>query len=244
MSASSPAAPDVAPPEITRGTALLLDLDGTLLDFAPTPESVVVPPTLPPALAALRARLGGALAIITGRPVAQIDALLPGLPAVAGEHGGAIRHAPGAEVEREHHPPVPPAWLDGAEAALAAHPGTLLERKAHGVALHFRRAPKAGSALRALAEGLVAILPSHALLAGNMVWEVRPRGIHKGNAVRALMARPPFAGRTPLFVGDDVTDEDAIAAARALGGIGLKVDEAFGSPQGVRDWLAREAARG
>jgi trehalose 6-phosphate phosphatase len=77
-----------------------------------------------------------------------------------------------------------------------------------------------------------------------MVWEVRPRGIDKGGAVRALMARAPFAGRLPVFVGDDVTDEDAIAAARALGGIGLKVDETFGAPQGVRDWLAREAARG
>lgn len=232
-----------APPAITPGMALLLDLDGTLLDFAPTPDAVVVPPTLPPALAALQARLGGALAIITGRPVAQIDALLPGLPAVAGEHGGAIRHAPGEAVEREPHPPVPPAWLADAEAAIAAHPGTLLERKAHGVALHFRRAPEAGPALRALAEGLVALLPSHALLPGNMVWEVRPRGIHKGNAVRALMARPPFAGRTPVFVGDDITDEDAIAAARALGGIGLRVADSFGSPQAVRDWLAAEAAR-
>jgi trehalose 6-phosphate phosphatase len=234
----------MTPPEITSGMALLLDLDGTLLDFAPTPDAVVVPPTLPPALATLQARLGGALAIVTGRPVAQIDALLPGLPAVAGEHGGAIRRAPGTPVERDIHPPVPPAWLADAEATLAAHPGTLLERKAHGVALHFRRAPEAGPALRSLAEGLVAILPSHALLAGNMVWEVRPRGIHKGNAVRVLMSRPPFQGRTPLFVGDDITDEDAIAAARALGGIGLKVEEAFGTPQGVRDWLAREAARG
>ena len=232
------------PPEITTGMALLLDLDGTLLDFAPTPDAVVVPPGLPVALVRLERRLGGALAIVTGRPVAQIDALLPGLPAVAGEHGGAIRHTPDGPLERDDHPPVPGAWLATAEAVLAAHPGTLLERKAHGVALHFRRAPEAGPALRTLAEALLAQLPSHALLAGNMVWEVRPRGIHKGHAVRALMARPPFAGRTPLFVGDDVTDEDAIAAARAMGGIGLKVDETFGTPQGVRDWLAEQATRG
>lgn len=233
-----------APPEITNGMALLLDLDGTLLDFAPTPDAVEVPPALPVALARLQHRLGGALAIVTGRPVAQIDALLPGLPAVAGEHGGAIRHSPNGPLERADHLPVPDAWLATAEAALAAHPGTLLERKPHGVALHFRRAPEAGPALRALAEVLLAQLSSHALLAGNMVWEVRPRGIHKGNAVRALMARPPFAGRTPLFVGDDVTDEDAITAARAMGGIGLKVDETFGTPQGVRDWLAEQATRG
>lgn len=233
-----------AMPEITQAMALLLDLDGTLLDFAPTPDAVVVPPGLPVALAALQARLGGALAIVTGRPVEQIDALLPGMPAVAGEHGGAIRHALGGTVEREAHPPVPQAWLAEAEAAMAALPGTLLERKAQGVTLHFRRAPEAGPALRRLADSLLALLPSHTLLAGSMVWEVRPRGIHKGKAVRTLMSRPPFAGRTPLFVGDDVTDEDAIDAARAMGGIGLKVDEAFGTPQDVRDWLAREAARG
>lgn len=233
-----------APPELTNVMALLLDLDGTLLDFAPTPDAVVVPPGLPKALARLERRLGGALAIVTGRPVAQIDALLPGLPAVAGEHGGAIRHTLNGPLERDDHPPVPDAWLAAAEATLTAHPGTLLERKAHGVALHFRRAPEAAPPLRALAETLLAALPSHALLAGNMVWEVRPRGIHKGHAVRALMARPPFAGRTPLFIGDDVTDEDAITAARAMGGIGLKVDEAFGTPQGVRDWLAEQATRG
>ncbi len=231
-------------PAITDRMALLLDLDGTLIDFAPTPDAVVVPPGLPPALSALHRRLGGALAIVTGRPVDQIDRLLPGIPhAVAGEHGAAIRHAPGAPIERGDHPPIPAAWLAKTETALAAHPGALLERKAHGVTLHFRQAPGAGPFLRTLADALVAQLPSHALLAGKMVWEVRPRGVDKGNAVRALMARPPFLGRAPLFVGDDVTDDDAIQAARALGGLGLRVDQAFGSPQGVRDWLAAEAAR-
>jgi len=230
-------------PAITDRMALLLDLDGTLIDFAPTPDAVIVPPGLPQALAALRLRLGGALAIVTGRPVDQIDRLLPGIPhAVAGEHGAAIRHAPGAPIERGEHPPIPAAWLAETEAAIAAHPGALLERKAHGVTLHFRQAPQAGPYLRTLADALLAQLPSHALLAGSMVWEVRPRGIDKGNALHALMARPPFLGRTPLFIGDDVTDEDAIQAARALGGLGLRVDQAFGAPQAVRDWLAAEAA--
>jgi len=235
----------VTPPRIHDTTALLLDLDGTLIDFAPTPDAVVVPPGLDDALRRLCSRLGGALAIVTGRPVAQIDALLPGVAtAVAGEHGGAIRHTATGPIERGEHPPVPAAWLAEAEAALAAYPGALLERKAHGVTLHFRQAPQAGPFMRTLAESLLARLPSHALLSGSMVWEVRPRGIDKGRAVRALMARPPFLGRTPLFVGDDVTDEDAIAVARAMGGTGLRVDKAFGSPQAVRDWLAREAARG
>lgn len=225
--------------------ALLLDLDGTLIDFAATPDAVVVPAGLAEALVALRDRLGGALAIVTGRPVAQIDALLPGVAfAVAGEHGGAIRHAPGAAVERGDHATVPADWLIAAEAALAGLPGTLMERKAHGVALHFRQAPAAGAALRGLAESLLKRLPGHVLLAGNMVWEVRPRGVDKGGALRAIMARAPFLGRVPVFVGDDVTDEDAIAAAGAMGGIGLRVADSFGGPQGVRDWLAREAGRG
>lgn len=235
----------MTPPAISDGMALLLDLDGTLIDFAATPDAVVVPAGLAEALVGLRARLGGALAIITGRPVGQIDALLPGVAfAVAGEHGGAIRHAPGEAIARGDHAAVPADWLAEAEAVLARLPGTLMERKAHGVALHFRRAPAAGAALRGLAEGLLARLPGHALLAGNMVWEVRPRGIDKGGALRAIMGRAPFLGRVPVFVGDDVTDEDAIAAARAMGGIGLLVADSFGAPQGVRDWLAREAARG
>ena len=222
--------------------ALLLDLDGTLINFAPTPDAVVVPVGLVAALEALKLRLGGALAIITGRPVAQVDALLPGVAyAVAGEHGGALRAAPGAALERAAFPAVPEGWLKRARMVIGAHPGALLETKANGVALHFRKRPTSGPALRDLAERLVGLLPSHAVLEGNMVWEVRPRGVDKGGAVRALMARAPFAGRVPLFVGDDVTDVDAILAVRAMGGIGLLVDEVFGSPQGVRDWLAREA---
>jgi trehalose 6-phosphate phosphatase len=234
-----------APPAITPAMALLLDLDGTLIDFAPTPDAVVVPPALPQALRALRARLGDALAVITGRPVEQIDTLLGDLPyAVAGEHGGAVRHAPGEPIARASFPPVPEDWLRRARMVVGAHPGTLLERKTNGVTLHFRKRPSAGPAMRDLADRLLAVMPTHTLMEGSMVWEVRPRGIDKGGAVRALMERPPFAGRTPLFVGDDVTDEDAIVAVRAMGGIGLRVDTVFGSPQGVRDWLAREAARG
>ena len=232
----------MTPPAITSGMALLLDLDGTLIDFAPTPDGVVVPPALITSLQTLKNRLGGALAIITGRPVAEVEALLPGIAhAVAGEHGGALRPAPGAALEREASPAVPEAWLKRARMVVGAHPGTLLERKASGVALHFRKRPNAGPALRDLAERLVAELPSHAVLAGSMVWEVRPRGIDKGRAVHAVMQRPPFAGRIPLFVGDDVTDEDAIRAVHELGGIGLRVDKVFGSPAGVRAWLALQA---
>ncbi|HVC62523.1 MAG TPA: trehalose-phosphatase [Acetobacteraceae bacterium] len=225
--------------------ALLLDLDGTLLDIAPRPDAVVVAPGLPATLRALRDRLGGALAIVTGRPVETVDALLGDAPyAVAGEHGGAMRHAPGEALHRPPLPAPPAAWRQVAERLAASHPGVLLEHKARGFALHFRAAPDAGPALR---DALTAMLRGSAafeLLPAHMLWEVRPRGADKGKAVHALMARAPFAGRKPVFIGDDVTDEDAINAARALGGAGFQVDTAFGTPSGVRAWLHGAATAG
>ncbi|HEY3846666.1 MAG TPA: trehalose-phosphatase [Acetobacteraceae bacterium] len=224
-------------------TALLLDLDGTLLDLAPAPDAVVVPAGLPDTLRTLRNRLGGALGIITGRPIETIDALLGDAPyAVAGEHGGAVRLAPGEPVHRPPLPSPPPEWLEAAERLATSHPGVLLERKARGFALHFRAAPDAGPVLRDALTALIAGDAAFELLPAHMLWEVRPRGMDKGKALRALMARPPFAGRKPVFIGDDVTDEDAIRAARVLGGAGFQVAEAFGSPDGVRTWL-RQAAR-
>jgi len=225
--------------------ALLLDLDGTLLDIASTPDAVVVPPGLPDTLRALRDRLGGALAIITGRPLETVDALLGDAPyAVAGEHGGAVRHAPGEAVQRPPLPAPPAAWLQAAERLAAMHPGVLLERKARGFALHFRATPEAGPALRDALTAMLAGSAAFELLPAHMLWEVRPRGVDKGKAVLALMACAPFAGRKPVFVGDDVTDEDAIRAARALGGAGFQVDAAFGTPAGVRAWLRDAATAG
>jgi trehalose 6-phosphate phosphatase len=220
--------------------ALLLDLDGTLLDIAPTPDAVVVPPGLRPALLRLRARLGDALAVVTGRPISEIDALLGDAPyAVAGEHGGAIRHAPGAPVERAAVADLPAGWLERAERIAAGRAGVLLERKPRGFALHFRLAPDQGPALRrAMEEMLAGHQDRFAVLEGSMTWEMRPLGADKASAVAALMARPPFAGRMPVYVGDDVTDEDGMRAARAMGGLGLRVAEAFGDAAGVRAWLA------
>lgn len=221
--------------------ALLLDLDGTLLDFAPTPDSVVVPPGLPEILARLRGELDGALAVITGRPVEQIEALLPGVvPVISGEHGGALRAAAGAALQRPNLPGLPPAVLTAAQALAAAHPGVLVEHKARGVVLHYRAVPDVEDVLHAAISGL---LRPHAdsfqLLASNMAWEVRPRGADKGRAVAAVMALPGFAGRLPVFIGDDVTDEDGMEAARRLGGAGLFVPMVFGSPGAVRGWLER-----
>jgi trehalose 6-phosphate phosphatase len=225
--------------------ALLLDMDGTLLDIAPTPDAVVVPPGLVADLRTLRTRLGGALAVVTGRPVAQVDALLDDAPyAVAGEHGGAIRHAPG-QTEQHVPLPAPPAeWLATGAAIVAAYPGALLERKARGFVLHYRAAPEHGPALQKALQALMQDTPGFAVLPARMAWELKPVGADKGTAVVALMRDAPFAGRVPVFIGDDVTDEDGMAAACAMGGVGLRVDAAFGDAQDVRDWLAAAARAG
>lgn len=230
-------------PPLAR-TALLLDIDGTLLDFAPTPDSVIIPPGLCETLATLQGRLDGALAFVTGRAIPTVDGFFGGAFATAGEHGGAIRHAPGGPIERPDLPGVPDDWVLAAEALVAAHPGALLERKARGFALHFRLAPSAGEALYAGVTAMLAGSAAFHLLPGSMMWEVRPVGADKGSAVAALMERSPFAGRVPVFLGDDVTDEDGFRVARAMGGAGLFVPDAFGGPEAVRTWLARAASDG
>ena len=225
--------------------ALLLDMDGTLIDLAATPDAVVVPPGLTATLARLRDSLGGALAIVSGRPVDTIDRLLGDAPgAVAGEHGGAIRHRTGEAIERPDLPSAPESWLQAAEAAVSRYPGALLERKARGFALHFRQAQAAGEEFHALLAGLANSRPGFELHPAHMLWEVRPLGADKGRAVAALMQRPPFTGRLPVFIGDDVTDEDGMREARKHGGAGFRVDAVFRDPDGVRAWLRASAARG
>ncbi|MCX7384127.1 MAG: trehalose-phosphatase [Alphaproteobacteria bacterium] len=227
-------------PELPSHAALLLDLDGTLIDIAPAPDSVVVPDDLRTSLRQLRHRLDDAVAIVTGRPIEQVDALLGDLPyAVAGEHGGAIRHAPGAAIERPILAEPPPEWLAAAEIAAAAHPGVLLERKRRGFVLHYRLAPAAGPAMRTVLAGLLAGHEARfTIMAALMAWELKPIGADKATAVHSLMARVPFAGRTPVYIGDDVTDEDGMRAARELGGLGWRVQDMFMDAAGVRAWLA------
>ncbi len=224
-------------------SALLLDMDGTLLDIAPTPDQVRVAPRLPVVLRRLRDAMGGALAVVTGRPIEQVDGLLGNVPyAVAGEHGGAIRHAPGAEVVRASLPAPPVDWVIAAARIADAHPGVLLEQKQRGFVLHYRAVPGLGPTLRDAALALIAPLAGQfQLMEALMAWEIRPCGADKGSAVAALMAEAPFAGRLPIFIGDDVTDEDGMRAARALGGAGLRVDTFFHDPNGVRAWLAQAA---
>ncbi|MGC9270629.1 trehalose-phosphatase [Acidiphilium sp.] len=225
---------------MTRDHALFLDLDGTLLDFAATPAEVVVPRDLPRLMADLAAGRDGALAVLSGRTLADIDAVT-GSPLPAGaEHGFVCRDPVGAI----HHPIETtanrPAWRQALCEAAATMPGVVIEEKQFTLVAHFRRAPVYGPALHALIDRLIADDPDVEILAAAMAWEIRPTGVDKGGALRWFMGRPPFAGRSPVFVGDDTTDEAAIAAARALGGVGLHVHRDFaGSTSAVRIWLAR-----
>jgi trehalose 6-phosphate phosphatase len=225
--------------------ALLLDLDGTLLDLAPTPDGVVVPAGLVDVLRTVFVGLGGALAIVTGRSIEAVDLLLGDVPfAVSGEHGGVLRAGPGAPIERPDARAPPRAWIDRAAALEAEFPGSILELKARGFGVHFRLAPDSGHAIRDALSALVAGSADFELLHSAMLYEVRPRGIDKGTAVVSLMRRAPFLGRVPVFIGDDVTDEDGMGAARSMDGIGMRVQDVFGDAVGVRAWLSETAARG
>lgn len=234
---------DALPP--FRRAALMLDMDGTLIDLAPTPDAVVVAPGLRQALAGLRDVLDGALAIVTGRPIETVDRLFgDSVGAVAGEHGGAFRYAVGAAIERLDLPTPPASWLEASETLVQSFPGALLERKARGFALHYRGAPEAREVFHAALIALLKTSPGFELHPAHMLWEVRPLGADKGGAVVALMRQAPFSGRVPVFIGDDVTDEDGMRECRKLGGAGYRVDEVFGDPAGVRTWLRRSAELG
>lgn len=232
-------------PALSRDCALFLDIDGTLLDFSLSPDRVFVPPELPPLLRRLEAWLGGALALLSGRKLADIDALFgPGFAAGA-EHGALLRAANG-EMIVETSPNSTLAVLAGPlREAVAACPGTLLEEKSFGLTLHWRAAPAMAGELTALAGKLAAPHPELLLLSAHEALEIRPRGTDKGAALETFMSRQPFAGRRPVFVGDDVTDEPAIASASAMGGLGLHVARDFGgATQTVRTWLAESLEQG
>jgi trehalose 6-phosphate phosphatase len=236
----------IAIPAIEDDWAVFLDLDGTLLDIAPRPDAVVVPVGLIPTLEGLVQRLGGAVAIVTGRARDVADRLLAPLTLPGGfGHGAELRDGAGRIFTIEAIPAMPADWARRLAAGLADWPGVSLETKPHGVVLHYRAAPQWKDATR---EALLALLRGHdddfALMPAHMAFEIRPRAATKGRAVRALMQAAPFRARRPVFVGDDVTDEDGMEAARAFGGLGLHVGRDFhGGPAQVRAWLAQPEAR-
>ena len=231
-----PLSPDTGP---IADAALFLDFDGTLVEIAPRPDAVQVQPGLPRLLQRLSTGLNGALAIVSGRPLRDLDHFLPVPIAKVGDHGATLRPVPGQPSESPDLPGAPGAWRERAATLLERFPGTLIEDKEHGFVVHYRLAPAAGPEAKALLDELVAEAPgAFTLLEARMAWEVRPLGASKGTAVRSLMNRAPFAGRRPVFIGDDVTDEEGMAVAREFGGLGLRLQDAFGEPEALRDWLA------
>jgi trehalose 6-phosphate phosphatase len=204
--------------------ALFLDFDGTVVDIAPQPHAVEVPQPLIGLLKDLQDYLQGAVAIISGRPIEQIDAFLHPLQmAVAGVHGTERRGADGQVHLLNTHPLEPVAAA--ARALSARHPGVLVECKRGSIAVHFRMAPELeDECLRAMQEA-VAQSPGITLLRGKMVVEAKPGGASKGRAIEDFLAEPPFAGRTPVFIGDDITDEVGFSTVQRLGGLGIKVGE-------------------
>nr|WP_314258170.1 trehalose-phosphatase [uncultured Devosia sp.] len=207
--------------------AIFTDFDGTLVEIAETPDGVRVDDTLTTQLERAMRELDSAFAVITGREIADIDNFLAPLHLpVAGAHGTQRRRADGF-VET-----VDPAAILGAEEIaqtiqplLAANPSLLLEPKEGSVSVHFRQAPELEGAVRTAMEEAVMGVPDFTLVPGKMVIEARPRGVNKGDALRAFMREEPFLGRTPIFIGDDTSDEDAFIAAQDLGGVGIKLGD-------------------
>ncbi len=208
-----------------------------MLDLAPHPDAVIVPESLLRALTQLRVLLGGALAVISGRTLAEIDRLLPLDLTAAGTHGACWR-TPHAATDCVLPLPAP------LRAALKEQfPALLVEDKGHAVAVHYRQAPAERPAILAQIHRIIAAagIPLK-LIDGKAVFEIMAPNIDKGTALKRFHASAPFAGRRPIFIGDDTTDEPAIAAALELGGIGLRVGPTTGlTPALIRDWLSEQA---
>lgn len=205
--------------------ALFCDFDGTLVDLAARPDGVLVPANLLATLRAVRERLGGGFAIVTGRPIAAVDEFFaPERFAIAGAHGTERRRADG---RLEAPAPALVAASDAIHAAVAglarADQRLVLERKAGAVALHYRLAPEREAESRARMTEAVAAVEGFALIEGKKVLEARPAGIDKGVAITAFLHEAPFKGRLPIFFGDDTTDEDGFAVVQDRGGLGIKV---------------------
>lgn len=231
--------------------AWFLDLDGTLLDIAASPSQVEVPEGLVQILAALRSAAQGALAVVSGRPVQQVRTLLEPLrPAAAGLHGLELVTPDGLRHGSKR--PLPPVGnlRRLLQEAVAEIPGVEFENKGPALAIHYRQAPSALPQIRRLVEAAAVKHRGFELLEGKMVFEFRPRGIHKGTAIREFMVLPPFVGRIPFFVGDDRTDEDAFKTVKEMLGFTVRVGDAgqptaadsqIDSPAALRLWLAEAA---
>jgi trehalose 6-phosphate phosphatase len=253
-SAEQEDAPDAVPvPHLLArqldGTAILLDIDGTLLDLAPTPREVWVPPGLAKTLNRLIARTSGALALVSGRSLNDIDLIFAPeqFPAVGG-HGAEFRLASDGDVVVTSAPPMDKELKRRLATIAKLSPGILLEDKGYSLALHYRLAPHAERAIYEAVSLIRADLPDAPIevLPGKCVCEIKPAGFSKGHGVRELMKHAPFKGRRPLFIGDDVTDESVFAIMPDFDGLAFSVGARvrgvgghFDAPSDVREFLAR-----
>jgi trehalose 6-phosphate phosphatase len=233
-------------PPFQPGWALFLDVDGTLLDIAERPDQVDTHKIDCALVEGLQRAAGGALALISGRSLAQLDAMFAPLtlPA-AGQHGFERRDVQG----RRHRHRFPAEMLKPAAQAIrefaGRHEGLVFEDKGASVALHYRLAPHlAEGALRAVRAASAALGSSVEVQGGKMVWELKPAGADKGTAIDEFMREAPFAGRTPVFLGDDVTDEFGFHVVNRLEGHSIKVGDGetaarwhLPNPSAARDWL-------
>ncbi|MGN7725308.1 trehalose-phosphatase [Luteimonas sp. 22616] len=246
------------PPPPADDWALFLDVDGCLLDLASTPDAVVVPDGLRERLEALQSRLDGALALVSGRTIATLDALfVPSRFNAVGLHGVEQRHA-GVEFVAGEAPPELAGVRKAAARLAAVYDGTVVEDKGPALALHWRRAPDAEPALLAFAAHSLEQLPGYRLQHGKQVVELYPGSaddgerIDKGGAIAELLDTPPFQGRMPVFAGDDLTDESGFEVVNAHGGLSVLVGDRTPSvarhrlcdPAAVRAWLGVERGAG
>lgn len=219
----------VLPPPLTREHAVFLDFDGTLVSIAPTPDAIDVPAAVGQVLADTAERLDGAVAIVTGRTIADIGShIQTSHLAVSGSHGVEQRLPDGRLLEPEDDVRAAAAAIQAElrSRLLDDHPELLIEAKAWSAALHYRATPALEEICVATMDAVVSAFPAWEVIRGDMLIEARLAGISKASAVARLMGQAPFAGRVPVFVGDDVTDEDGIAEAQRRGGYGIKVGEA------------------
>jgi trehalose 6-phosphate phosphatase len=217
---------DRAPPLPEAGDrwAVFLDVDGTLLAIAATPGAVQVESELPALLLRLRDACDGALALVSGRRLADIDRMFASLrgPA-AGLHGRERRSAQGTTERVSGDAPRLDALRPLLDAYVASRPGLLLEDKGGSLAVHYRLAPRYASSLGRLADSVAASEPELSVIRGRKVVEFLPRGADKGVAISEFLSEPPFAGRRPIYAGDDTTDEDGFVMVNRLGGLSIKV---------------------
>jgi trehalose 6-phosphate phosphatase len=233
------------PPLPDRGSALFFDFDGTLTDLAAQPDAVRVSAAVPQQLAALARLLGGAVAIISGRPVHEIDQHLKPLRLPAAGVHGSERRGPDGFLRRIATPPLGPA-RELLEATVRRHPGLRLEVKPGALALHYRGADALEDiCVEAMSEAQRRV-DGMAMLCGKKVVELKPRRASKGHAVRAFLDERPFRARRPWVFGDDVTDEAAFETVLGLGGVAVKIGEGeslapyrLASPAALLDWMGR-----